>query len=179
MNYSQVYLCDVANGVGCRTSLFVSGCTHHCKGCFNEATWDFGHGRPFSKEIQDTLIAESDHPYVDGFTILGGEPMEVENQKALLPFLERIKHELPGKSVWIYSGYTWEELVDKDNRRCHFKDTEKLLSLTDILVDGEFDESLKDLSLRFRGSSNQHILDVPASLKEGRAVISRYQNRQL
>ena len=174
MNYSQVNLCDVANGIGCRTSLFVSGCTHHCKGCFNKKTWDFDYGRPFTKEIWDVIIRESDRSYVDGFTILGGEPMEAVNQKALLPFIKQVKSELPGKTIWVYSGYTWEELMDPDSK-CHSNDTDNILALTDILVDGEYIASLRDPSLRFRGSLNQRIIDVQESLKEGRAVISRYQ----
>ena len=155
MNYGQIIKNDVANGIGCRTSLFVSGCTHHCKGCFNEMTWDFEYGLKFTK-------------------ILGGEPMEIRNQEVLRPFIERIKKEVPKATVWIYSGYVWEELTDPDNKRCHGADTDAILSMTDILVDGEFVLAKKDMMLRFRGSSNQRIIDVPATLKEGQIVMSEY-----
>jgi len=176
MNYAQVYLCDTANGIGCRTSLFVSGCTHHCKDCFNEQTWPFDYGKPFTNEVQNVLISETNHPYIDGFTILGGEPMELKNQAAVRPFLERIRRELPGKTIWIYSGYNWEELTDENNRRCHSRDTGKILEMTDVLVDGRFIVEKRDITLRFRGSSNQRIIDVPASLRTGKVIISRYQN---
>lgn len=176
MNYAQAYLCDIANGVGCRTTLFVSGCTHQCKGCFNEQTWSFEYGKPFTDDVQTTLISETDHPYIDGFSILGGEPMEIQNQAAIRPFLERIRRELPQKTIWIYSGYTWEELTDENNHRCHSQDTEGILNMTDILVDGRFIAEKKDISLRFRGSSNQRIIDVPASLRAGRVIISEHQN---
>lgn len=175
MNYAQVYLCDTANGIGCRTSLFVSGCTHHCKGCFNEVAWPFDYGQPFTTEVQDTLIAETNKPFIDGITILGGEPMEVRNQAALLPFLEKFKKRLPNKTIWIYSGYTWEQLTDEHNGRCHSGDTMPILNLIDVLVDGQFVLAKKDITLRFRGSSNQRIIDVPASLKAGSVIISDYQ----
>ena len=173
MNYAQVYTCDIANGVGARTTLFVSGCTHHCKDCFNEIAWDFNYGKPFTKEVEDVLIQETDHPYIEGLSILGGEPIEVVNQKALRPFIERFKEVLPDKTIWIYSGYTWEELHDASNKRCHSDDTDEILKRIDILVDGRFKADLKDITLRFRGSSNQRIIDVQASLKEGRVVLSR------
>lgn len=175
MNYAQVYLCDTANGIGCRTSLFVSGCTHHCEGCFNEVAWPFDYGLPFTTEVQDTLIAETNQTFIDGITILGGEPMEVRNQAALLPFLEKFKKRLPNKTIWIYSGYTWEQLTDEHNGRCHSGDTMPILNLIDVLVDGQFVLAKKDITLRFRGSSNQRIIDVPASLKAGGVIISDYQ----
>ncbi len=177
MNYGQIIYTDVANGIACRTSLFVSGCTHHCKGCFNEMTWDFNYGEPFTKEVEDQIIDSIRPTYIDGLTILGGEPMEVSNQKVLRPFVERLKKELPGKTLWIYSGYTWEELNDKTNKRCHSEDTEPFLALTDVLVDGEFMLDKKDLMLRFRGSSNQRVIDVPESLKKGAVVLSKYNDR--
>ena len=139
MNYAQVFMCDIANGPGCRTSLFVSGCTHHCKDCFNE--------------------------------ILGGEPMEIVNQRALRPFMERIRRELPDKDIWIYSGYTYEELTDPNNRRCHCEATDAILAMTDVLVDGEFDREKKDITLKFRGSSNQRIIDIPATRQSGKVVL--------
>jgi len=176
MNYAQVFMCDIANGIGIRTSIFVSGCTHHCEGCFNEVAWDFNYGKEFTKEVQDSLIVENNQPYIDGFTFLGGEPMEIVNQKALRPFMERIKKELPDKTIWIYSGYTWEELNDPNNKRCHSEDTEPILSMTDVLVDGKFELQNKNISLRFKGSSNQRIISVPQSLKTGKVVLSEYEN---
>ena len=177
MNYAQVFGCDTANGVGCRTSLFVSGCTHHCKECFNPETWDFGYGKEFTIEVQNKLIELTDKPYINGFTILGGEPMEVVNQAALRPFIERVNKELPDKTIWIYSGYTWEELTDPSNKCCHSNDTDRILAGIDVLVDGEFHIDEKDISLRFRGSSNQRVIDVPATLESGSIVLSQYGDK--
>ena len=164
MNYGQVFYADTANGIGARISLFVSGCTHHCPGCFNEETWDFN----FIEHLRPS--------YIDGLSLLGGEPMEAQNQRALLPFLERVKHEVPHATVWIYSGYTFEELLDTENRRCHTEATRRILELADILVDGKFILAEKDVKLRFRGSRNQRILELKESLKENRPVHSRYEN---
>lgn len=177
MNYAQTFFCDIANGIGCRTSIFVSGCTHHCPGCFNEIAWDFDYGHPFTKQVQDRLIELSDHSYIDGFTFLGGEPMEPQNQAGLKPFIERIRREMPDKTIWMYSGYTWEELTDPDNKRCHTQDTNTILGMLDVLVDGRFILDKKDIKLRFRGSSNQRIIDVPATLKEGHIILSPYNNK--
>lgn len=178
MNYGQVYYNDVANGAGCRTALFVSGCTHHCKGCFNEMTWDFNYGEPYTKEVEDDIIRSLEPSYIDGLTILGGEPMEVVNQKVVRTLLERIKKEVPRATIWIYSGYTWDELTDNGNRRCHSEDTMPILRMLDVLVDGEFIEEKRDLMLRFRGSSNQRVIDVPATLDKGEIVLSRYNDRE-
>lgn len=177
MNYAHIKLCDTADGIGCRTSLFVSGCTHHCKGCFNESAWSFDCGMPFTTEVQDVLIAESNKPFIDGITILGGEPMEIRNQEALLPFLEKFHKRLPDKTIWVYSGYTWEQLTDINNTRCHSACTGPILNLIDVLVDGEFVLEKKDITLGFRGSSNQRIIDVPSSLESGGVVINKYQNK--
>ena len=178
MKYAQVFTCDIANGPGCRTSLFVSGCTHHCKDCFNEVAWDFNYGREFDSQVQDELIKESRPSYIDGFTFLGVEPMEVANQKALRPVLERIRTELPGKNIWIYSGYTYEELTDPHNTRCHSEDTDAILAMTDVLVDGRFELDKKDITLRFRGSSNQRVIDVPETRKNGHIVLSKYGEKE-
>ncbi len=177
MNYGQVYYNDVANGVGCRTALFVSGCTHHCKGCFNEVTWDFNYGQPYNKEVEDEIIESLKPAYIDGLTILGGEPMEIVNQKHIRPLLERIKKEVPRATIWIYSGYLWEELTDPENRRCHGEDTEAILEMTDVLVDGEFMQDKKNLMLRFRGSENQRVIDVKSTLEKGEVVLSKYNDR--
>ena len=176
MNYGEIKTTDIANGVGVRTSLFVSGCTHHCKECFNADTWDFGYGKPFTKEVEDEIIESLKPAYITGLTVLGGEPMEVVNQRALRPFLQRVKTLLPDKTIWIYSGYLWEELNDKDNKRCHGDDTDTILSLIDILVDGEFMIDLKDITLNFRGSSNQRIIDVKKSLEKGNVVLDQLNN---
>ncbi len=178
MNYGQVFYNDVANGIGCRTALFVSGCTHHCKGCFNEMTWDFNYGEVYTDEIENEIIESLKPDYINGLTILGGEPMEIINQKTIKPLIERIKREVPKASIWIYSGYTWEELNDKNNKRCHNEDTGAILSLIDVLVDGEFIEEKRDLTLRFRGSSNQRVIDVKASLKAKDVVLSKYNDRE-
>ena len=178
MNYAQVFNCDIANGPGCRTSVFVSGCTHHCKECFNAVAWDFQYGKPFSKEVQDELIEMSRPDYIDGFTFLGGEPMESANQKALRPFIERIRKEFPDKDIWIYSGYTYEELTDPDNKRCHTEDTDAILSMCDVLVDGEFQIDKKDIPLRFRGSSNQRVIDLKETRRNGKVTLSLYGERE-
>ncbi|KAB0576337.1 anaerobic ribonucleoside-triphosphate reductase activating protein [Fusobacterium naviforme] len=178
MNYGQVFYADMANGIGCRISLFVSGCTHHCAECFNQETWDFQYGLPFDRAAEDDIIENLKPSYIDGLSLLGGEPMELSNQAVLRPFLERVKRESPHSTVWIYSGYTWEELNDETNRRCHSSDTAAILEMTDILVDGEFDRTKKDLSLRFRGSSNQRVIDVQESLKQGKPVLSGYGEKK-
>lgn len=176
MNYGQVFYADTANGIGARISLFVSGCTHHCPGCFNEETWDFNFGDPFTREVEDDIIEHLRPSYIDGLSLLGGEPMEAQNQRALLPFLERLKQEVPHATVWIYSGYTFEELLDETNSRCHTEATRRILELADILVDGKFILAEKDVKLRFRGSRNQRILELKESLKENHPVHSRYEN---
>lgn len=174
MKYGQIYFNDIANGTGCRTSLFVSGCTHHCEGCFNSSTWDFNFGEEFTKENEDEIIESLRPKYINGLTILGGEPMEIVNQKGIKPLLKRIKDELPDKTIWIYSGYTFEELIDSSNKRCHGADTKEILEMIDVLVDGEFVLSKKDITLRFRGSSNQRVIDIKKTLKEGKVILSEY-----
>ena len=168
MYYGSIKPCDIANGTGVRVTLFVSGCTHRCKGCFQPQTWDFCYGQPFTAETEEALLEALDRPYISGLTLLGGEPFEPDNQRALLPFLRRLRRQLPDKTVWAFSGYTWEELTGQSRARCEA--TGALLSLVDVLVDGEFVEALRDISLRFRGSSNQRLLDVPASLAAGRPI---------
>lgn len=174
MNYGQIYYIDIANGIGCRTSLFVSGCTHHCKGCFNEETWDFNYGEPFTKKIEDKVVDSLKPDYIDGLTLLGGEPMEKVNQPAIEQLLWRVKNEVPHATIWIYSGYTFEELTDRENKLCQTEVTSEILHLADILVDGEFELAKKDITLRFRGSSNQRIIDLKATFLQGDIVISPY-----
>lgn len=157
--------------------MFVSGCTHHCKGCFNEMTWDFNYGVPYTKEVEDEIIESLKPEYIAGLTILGGEPMEIVNQKEIRPLIERIKKDVPRATIWIYSGYLWEELTDPANTRCHGEDTDAILGMIDVLVDGEFVLDKKNLMLRFRGSENQRVIDVKESLAKGTVVLSKYNDK--
>ncbi len=170
MNYGNIKTCDIADGVGVRVTLFVSGCTHHCKNCFQPETWDFGYGQPFTDHTEELLLKELEPSFIAGLTLLGGEPFEPENQRALLPFLRRVRSQRPGKTIWAYSGYTWEELTGQVPSRCRCEVTDQVLSLLDVLVDGEFVEELHDITLRFRGSSNQRLIRVPETLKAGEVV---------
>ena len=164
MNYAAIKWADVANGPGVRVSLFVSGCTHHCPSCFNPEAWDFGYGQPFTQAEEDKIVQALAPTHIKGLSLLGGEPFEPDNQRALLPLLRRVKAAYPNKEVWCYSGYTLDgELWQPSRARCEC--TDEMLSCLDVLVDGRFILEQKDLNLRFRGSSNQRILDVPASLK--------------
>ena len=172
MNYSGIKTHDVANGIGIRVSLFVSGCTHHCKGCFNPETWDFCYGEPFTEKEEEKIIEALAPSFIKGFSLLGGEPFEPQNQKALLPLLEKIKKAYPEKDIWCYTGYTMdEELLKKSRARTEL--TDKMLAFIDVLVDGEFVEDEKDLNIRFRGSRNQRIIDVKETLKTGKLVLAR------
>ncbi len=170
MNYAKINKNDIANGIGVRVTLFVSGCTHFCKGCFNSEAWDFNYGEPFTKETENELLEALAPSWIDGLTLLGGEPMEPQNQRALLPFLKRLKEMYPKKTIWCFSGYTLEDELLTDSRaRCEV--TDEMLSLIDVLVDGEFVEELKDISLRFKGSSNQRLIDLKPTLASGEVVI--------
>ena len=170
MNYGEIKLCDIANGEGVRTTLFVSGCRHHCKGCFQPETWDFSFGRPFTAEVEDQILDSLAPDYIDGLSVLGGEPFEPENQAVLLPFLKRVKARYPEKTIWCYSGYLLDaELLKESRARCAC--TDELLSLLDVLVDGEFVEEKRNISLAFRGSENQRIIDVQKSLASGRVEL--------
>ena len=170
MNYAEIKNCDIANGPGVRVSLFVSGCTHHCKGCFNEVAWDFGYGKPFTQETINEILTMLKPSYIRGLTLLGGEPFEPQNQKGIVELLRKIKGAMPDKSIWAFSGY----LFDRDilsGRLGDWKVTQEYLSYLDVLVDGPFVEEKKNLSLRFRGSENQRLIDVPASLAAGQVVL--------
>ncbi len=177
MNYGNIKYFDIADGIGVRTSLFVSGCTHHCRECFQPETWDFDYGSEFTRKEEDEIIESLKDSFVEGLTLLGGEPFEPGNQKVLLPFLRRVRNEAPGKSIWAYSGFTWEELNDPESRCCT-EDTPEMLKQIDVLVDGEFHIMEKNLNLRFRGSENQRVLDVRKSLKENAPVLSEYNERE-
>ena len=160
VNYASIRTCDIANGEGVRVSLFVSGCTHHCKGCFNEEAWDFAYGEPFTREIEDKLLVALAPSHIAGLTILGGEPMEPENQRALVPFLRRVRDRFGlSKTIWIYTGCILEKEL-KAESRWRTEVTDEILAMTDVLVDGRFVEELKDISLQFRGSSNQRIINL-------------------
>lgn len=167
MYYGEIKNCDIANGEGVRVTLFVSGCTNRCKGCFQPQTWDFCYGRPFTAETEQSILSLLSPGYINGLTLLGGEPFEPENQRALVPFLRRVRQAYPDKTIWCFSGFTYEELTtDGTYPRCEV--TDEMLSLLDVLVDGRFVEELKDLTLRFRGSSNQRLIDLNASRQDGR-----------
>ena len=170
MNVAGIKKTDIANGAGVRVSLFVSGCTHHCKNCFNPDTWDFGYGEPYTAETEQMLIESLRPSYIRGLTLLGGEPFEPANQRTLVQLLRRVRKELPEKNIWCYSGYTFEELTGSSRARCEV--TDEMLELLDVLVDGEYVDALRNIRLKFRGSENQRILDVQASLRMGSAVRS-------
>lgn len=159
MNYANIKYHDIANGSGVRVSLFVSGCTHHCKGCFNAETWNFKYGNSFDEKVQKKIIDALAPSYISGLSLLGGEPMEPANQEALVSFLAAVKGKYPAKTIWCYTGYTYPADFNADGK-AHSPVTDKMLSFIDTLVDGEFKEELKDISLPFRGSSNQHILHL-------------------
>ncbi len=173
MNYASIRTCDIANGDGVRVSLFVSGCTHHCKGCFNEEAQNFAYGKPFTRAVEDEILAALAPAHIAGLTLLGGEPMEPENQRALAPFLRRFRAKFgDAKTLWIYTGCVYDldllptsgaalgPEVNSPHKRWRTEVTDEILSLTDVLVDGPFVESLKDISLKFRGSSNQRIIHL-------------------
>lgn len=171
MNYANIKNNDIANGIGIRVTLFVSGCTHHCKNCFNPETWDFNFGNAFNEEVENNIIQMLSPSHIKGLTLLGGEPMEPQNQQALLPFLKKIRAKYgDSKNIWCYTGYIFDkDLVE--NGRAFTANTNELLSLIDVLVDGPFVESLKNLSLKFRGSSNQRIIDIKKTLKTKEIVL--------
>ena len=170
MNYGEIKKVDIANGTGVRVSLFVSGCTHHCKGCFNPDTWNFNFGKEYTKETEDSIIEALTPDYIEGLSLLGGEPFEPQNQPTLVGLLKRIESELPNKNIWCYTGYLFEELSGQKESRAFTDITLEMLSMIDVLVDGEFIEELKDISLKFRGSSNQRIIDVKESLKSNTII---------
>ncbi len=169
MNYGEIKNCDIANGTGVRVTLFVSGCTNHCKNCFQPQTWDFNYGKKFDEETKEKIYKMLSESYIQGLTLLGGEPFEPENQRELLPFLKEVKRRFPDKNIWAFSGFTYEELTSKGSHpNCEC--TDEILSIIDVLVDGRFVEEKKNLSLRFRGSSNQRLIDMNKTRSEGKVV---------
>ena len=167
MYYGELKKCDIANGAGVRVTLFVSGCTNHCPGCFQPQTWDFTYGQPYTTDTQREIIDELQKPYVRGLTVLGGEPFEPENQRQLVKLLRQVKENYPEKDVWVFSGFTLdgELLREGSHPRCEV--TDEMLGYIDVLVDGRFVEELKDISLQFRGSRNQRVIDMNETRKTG------------
>ena len=172
MNYATIKWTDIANGEGVRISLFVSGCTHRCRNCFNEVAWDFTYGDLFDETVENKIIRELASDYIAGISLLGGEPLEPQNQKALLPFIKKIKNAYPDKTIWCYTGFVFDEksgLLKETQKNTEW--TKELISMFDVLVDGAYIEELKDIRLKFRGSSNQRVIDVKKSLSKGECVL--------
>ncbi len=170
MYYGNIKKIDIADGLGVRVSLFVSGCTNHCKDCFQPETWDFCYGQPFTEQTQEELLVALAPEYIAGLTILGGEPFEPENQRALLPFVRRVRAAYPDKNIWCYTGFTLEnDLLRESHARCEA--TDELLSLIDVLVDGRFEADKKSVALKFCGSTNQRLIDLKVTLKAGQVVL--------
>ena len=176
MYYGNIKNFDVADGPGCRVSLFVSGCRNHCPGCFNEETWDFSFGERYTEETTDRILESLAPDYIQGLSLLGGDPFEPENQRVLIQLLRRVRQELPKKDIWAYTGYTLEKLQE-DGFRARCEVTDEMLALIDILVDGPFILEQKNISLRFRGSENQRIIDLPATLVAGDIIHSHFEKR--
>nr|MBP3598195.1 anaerobic ribonucleoside-triphosphate reductase activating protein [Eubacterium sp.] len=177
MNYADIKQYDVANGLGVRVSIFVSGCTHHCKGCFNAETWDFNFGKPFTQKEIDKIIEYLAPDYVAGLSVLGGEPFELSNQEGLLPLLRKVKETYPQKNIWCFSGYLFDEQILGE--MCQESEiTKEMIQYIDILVDGKFEIEKKNLMLRFRGSENQRIIDVKQSLACGEVVHWAHENER-
>lgn len=172
MNYATIKWTDIANGEGVRISLFVSGCTHHCKNCFNEVAWDFSYGEPFTEEVEEKILQELGSDYIAGLSLLGGEPLEPQNQETLYPFMKKVKERYPQKTVWCYTGFTLDEksgTLTESKKNTPY--TKRLIALFDVLVDGAYVEELKDVRLKFRGSSNQRIIDVRKTLENKETVL--------
>ena len=170
MNYCAIKRSDVANGPGMRVTLFVSGCTNRCPGCFQPETWDFDYGEPFTKDVEDRIIQLLTPSYISGLTLLGGDPFEPDNQRALLPFLQRVRRELPKKNIWAFTGFVLDKELWADGSYPRCEVTDELLALIDVLVDGRFVESLKNVTLKFRGSSNQRLIDMNKTRTYGEIV---------
>ena len=188
MYFGSIKNCDIANGPGVRVSLFVSGCTNHCEGCFQPETWDFSYGEPFTRETEERVLALLSPSYIAGLSVLGGEPFEPDNQRALVPFLRRVRERFPEKTIWCYSGFTYEELTGKkqttraipaaehaarrdDARSPRCEATDAMLSMLNVLVDGRYVAALRDISLRFRGSRNQRVIDLDAVRRTGEIAL--------
>ena len=171
MYYGEIKTCDIANGIGVRVSLFVSGCKNCCKNCFNQMTWAFNYGKEFTNETMLYLLANLNNNYIDGLTILGGEPLEKENQSEVLNIVKKVKEVFPNKSIWLYTGFTFEEITSDTSCRANTPLIKDILTNIDVLVDGRFIEEEKDICLHFRGSRNQRIIDVKETLKNNKLTI--------
>ena len=171
MYFGEILRADTANGLGMRVTLFVSGCTNHCPGCFQPQTWDFNYGQSYTPAIEDMLIKELSKSYYQGLTLLGGEPFEPCNQREIVKLIRRIRKELPEKDIWAYTGFVLEKDLGEGGRK-HTEETEGILRNIDILVDGGFEEAKKNVSLKFRGSSNQRIIDMRQTISNGKIVLS-------
>lgn len=170
MYYGAIKTTDIANGTGVRVSLFVSGCTHHCRGCFQPQTWDFHYGQPYTKSTEQQILGALNHDYIKGLTLLGGEPFEPENQHVLVKLLRSVRSHFPQKDIWCYTGYTYEtDLIQDSRARCDV--TDEMLSMIDVLVDGEFVAEQKNISLRFRGSENQRLIDLPKTKQQKKIIL--------
>lgn len=170
MYYGTIKKYDIADGEGVRVSLFVSGCTNHCKGCFQKETWDFCYGTPYTEETEKEILEAMDHDYIEGFTSLGGEPFEPENQRVLVKLMKKIRETYPDKTIWSYTGFVYDKDLLKGQRK-YCEVTDEMLSYLDVLVDGPFIEEKKNISIAFRGSENQRVLDMKKTLKEGKPVL--------
>ena len=176
MHIGEIMTADTANGVGMRVTVFVSGCTNACPGCFQPETWNFEYGKIYTQEMEDSIIGELSQPYYDGLTFLGGDPMEESNQYGILPLVRRIRRELPQKTMWLYTGFVYDTDLQPGGRRYFGDVTDEILDSIDVLVDGPFVQDLKDITLKFRGSSNQRIIDMPATRKTRNVVLSSLNN---
>ncbi len=172
MNYATIKWTDIANGIGVRISLFVSGCTHRCKNCFNQVAWDFDYGEPFDEEVQEKILKELGAGFIEGLSLLGGEPLEPQNQRALYPFIKEVKKRYPNKNIWCYTGFTFDEKTGElQETHKNTGVTKELISFFDVVVDGAFIEELKDVRLKFRGSSNQRVIDMQKTLQNKEIVL--------
>lgn len=176
MHVGEIMTADTANGIGMRVTVFVSGCTNACPGCFQPETWDFEYGQPYTSEMEEMILHELSQPYYDGLTLLGGDPMEERNQAGVLPLIRRIRSELPDKTIWAYTGFVYEKDLLPGGRRYFGDITDEILDSIDILVDGPFIEAQKRITLNFRGSENQRIIDMPRTRKTGRVVLDPLNN---
>lgn len=173
MHYGNIKVNDVADGEGVRVTLFVSGCRHHCKGCFQPETWDFNYGQLYNDDTEQYILDKMSYGYISGLTLLGGEPFEIENQRNLISLLKKVKEIYPEKNIWAYSGYTLDSDLIPTDGKAHCEVTDEMLSYIDVLVDGEFVLELRNLSLSFRGSSNQRVIDVKPTLETGKVVLHK------
>lgn len=177
MKYAEIKYADIANGIGVRTSLFVSGCTHHCPGCFNEIAWDFAYGKDFTQDTIDEILKSIEQPYVHGLSLLGGEPLDPHNQQPLLALLKEFKQRFPKKNIWCYTGYIFPDDFNPGGR-AYTEYTKAFLECLDVLVDGPWLQDEADITLRFRGSKNQRIIDMPESLKQGKTITINYDSNK-